>query len=253
MRAILAAALGLVALLPKTAQAADYLYTFTGVVTYANNIDATFVYANEGDPFTFSVLIKDTLSTVTYAYGPDGSSAVGGPDTTPGTFFPIDRIVDVNGANTPGDDFTPLQTGFNTNENYSGSVVKNLGDKSLTIDMNYERFIPSPPGCQERCAGERTTHFLNVQVFSDAFSLPDFRETGSFALNPPSSGYLGDTYSTYLHFGDSYEIAVSNLTVTRLAGAVPETSTWLMMIAGIGFAGAALRRRPSPRPAYSRA
>ncbi len=41
-------------------------------------------------------------------------------------------------------------------------------------------------------------------------------------------------------FGD---YSIDNLVVNAVTGAVPEASTWMMMIAGLGIAGAAMRRR----------
>lgn len=248
MRAYLAAVFALVAIEPSAAYATSFLYTFTGVVTYANNYDATYTYANEGDLIAFSLRVQDNLNTAAYDFGPSGSSAIGGPDHAPGTLLPVDRKVTIDPSLGYAGDFTPLETGFKPEDNYSASVLKDAATKSLALTMDFERYISSEPNCQERCSGTRITHTASANVFSDAFGSPDFRELGSFDLRPGSSGTLGDSYSTYLSYGDYYEISLSKLTVTQLPDAVPETARWLMMIVGLGLTGVALRRRKVMMP-----
>jgi hypothetical protein len=232
----------MIAAQPTAAFATSYLYSFTGVVTYANNFDATYIYANEGDTIAFSLRVQDNLQTAAYTYGPSASSAIGGPDYAPGTLLPVDRKVTVDPDHGWSGDFTPLESGFKIGDNYSASVVKDASTKSLTLAMNFEQYIPPDAYCQERCSGTRTTHTATAQVFSDAFDSADFRELGSFDLKPGSTGTLGDSFSTYLSFGDFYEVSLSKLTVTQLPDAVPEPGTWIMMIAGLGMIGGTLRR-----------
>jgi hypothetical protein len=251
MRAFFVAALGLAAVQPSSAFATSFLYTFSGVVTYASNYDATYIYANEGDPIAFSLRVQDNLPTATYSYAPTGSSAIGGPDYASGTLLPVDRKVTVDPNLGYAGDFTPLESGFKPEDNYSASVVKDAGAKSLALAMYFEQDTPPYEGCQERCSGTRTTHSATANVFSDAFASPDYRELGTFDLKPGSAGTLADGFSTYLSFGDFYEVSLSKLTVTQLPDAVPEAGTWVMMIAGLGFAGAALRRRPSVRTTFA--
>lgn len=247
MRAILAAAIGLVGMQPGAAPAADFLYTFTGVVTYANNADAPGIYASEGDPIAFSLRVRDDFASVAYLYGPNGSSASGGPDHAPGTLFPVDRTVQIDPSLGYAVEHVPLESGYDPADNHSAAVVKNAAAKSLTIDMRFENFTPPDDGCTERCSGTYIARTASARVFSDAFASPDFRETGSFALSPGSVGSLGDTFATFIPYSDFYELALTQLTVAQLPAAVPEAGTWLMMIAGIGVAGAALRRRPAVR------
>lgn len=243
MRSYFALALGFAALQPSAAGATSYLYAFTGVVTYASNADATWIYADEGDSVMFSLRVQDNLGTAAYTYGSTTSSAIGGPDYTPGTLLPVDRKVIVDPDHGHTGDFTPLESGFSIADNYSASVSKDATAQSLTLAMNFEQEIPPDPYCQERCTGSRTTHTATAQVYSDAFTSPDFRELGSFDLKAGSVGTLGDSFSTFLSFGDFYEVSLSKLTVTQLPDAVPETATWMMMIAGIGLIGGTLRRR----------
>lgn len=250
MRNIIATILGLVLAQPDAACATSFLYTFSGTVSYANNADATDIYANLGDPITYSLVVRDSLKTATYTYGPTSSSALGGPDYQAGTLFPVDRRVTIDPSLGYATDFTPLETGFRTDENYSAAIRKDGAAKSLSLEMYFARSIPPEPNCQERCSGTRITHSASAMVFSPAFTSSDFRELGSFDLTG-STGTLADTYSTYLHFGDFYEISLTKLTIARLPDAVPEPSTWMMMIAGLGIIGAASRRRPHVRARIS--
>lgn len=50
----------------------------------------------------------------------------------------------------------------------------------------------------------------------------------------------------YVYGFTVFDVAGDNFSVTPLAGAVPEPASWAMMIAGIGLAGGALRRRRAP-------
>lgn len=75
---------------------------------------------------------------------------------------------------------------------------------------------------------------------------------GGHAAIAGSSAYFTD--GIVLRWGpDAYDAGFDNIAfdvrAVGAAGPVPEPSTWLMMIAGFGLAGAALRRRPATRPA----
>ena len=59
-----------------------------------------------------------------------------------------------------------------------------------------------------------------------------------------TASFTPGTYSAYSE-GDLGGTAPFLINVGPLAGAVPEPATWLMMICGFSFAGAALRRRKS--------
>lgn len=68
--------------------------------------------------------------------------------------------------------------------------------------------------------------------FSDGSGLSLFGE--DFTANPAPGFYLFDAFT----FDGT---AVGGVTLSY--GAIPEASTWAMMILGLGFAGAAMRRR----------
>lgn len=105
-------------------------------------------------------------------------------------------------------------------------------------------------GC---CGTER-----NVNSFTILFSTDDITYTsfGTFSLtNSTMDSFTADTISLtgnarYVRFnvlsnqGDPDYTGLSEVQFNSLiAGAVPESSTWAMMIAGFGLVGAAARRR----------
>ena len=84
-------------------------------------------------------------------------------------------------------------------------------------------------------------------------------DTATLTLTDPGNGYAAwvEVTSTSafssLQFteigGDIYDQYWGN--VLSAASAVPESGTWLMMLAGLGFVGGAMRVRPSARTVHS--
>lgn len=68
-------------------------------------------------------------------------------------------------------------------------------------------------------------------------------------IGPPANRYALHTTAGYdFYYNNEQSLAVGTITST-LASAVPEPSTWAMMVAGLGVLGAVLRRRKMSRPA----
>ena len=86
--------------------------------------------------------------------------------------------------------------------------------------------------------------------------------SGSLATNPGTHNHIDGASAFFtdgirLRWGpNGYDVGMDNIIfeVRSLPGAIPEVSTWAMMIAGFGLAGASLRncRRKSKRVVNSR-
>ena len=142
----------------------------------------------------------------------------------------------------------------------SGELVTNLSN--ITANLNGTPFNGSPgltsfiETCNFGCYGPGGVAsfdvFQNNFVFSDA---PDVSSpsTNFFYMipwynNPPeATQYFGPT--GWIDYYNSSLIA-QNWSLTEVdAGGVPEPGTWALLIAGLGLAGFALRRRAEPAAA----
>lgn len=97
------------------------------------------------------------------------------------------------------------------------------------------------------------TGIAGGSVFSFALGVSGFALRGidtSLALDPANTG----AFVTGLTFdvNGATTIQLTQTPVTEFSAAVPETSTWSMMILGIGLLGAALRKR-THRPSFAAA
>lgn len=61
-------------------------------------------------------------------------------------------------------------------------------------------------------------------------------------------GLGGTGYLTAFSPGQEFGTIDTSQTTVEIPGSVPEPVTWLMLIAGVGMIGAAVRRRPCPLP-----
>jgi hypothetical protein len=88
-----------------------------------------------------------------------------------------------------------------------------------------------------------TTDFFLLFIDAGAFDLaglPSSPSDGVFAYSQVGFPLIGNAY-----MGDTAEPMTLRLTGRTVEGAVPEPSTWALMIGGFGLAGASLRRRRS--------
>jgi len=93
--------------------------------------------------------------------------------------------------------------------------------------------------------------FTSVMINGVEFAIgssgvAEFRFLSDLLLGPGNTNTL--TVSGIAEGDASYS---GTLSFAGVAGIVPEPSTWMMMIMGIGFAGMALRRRQRVRLSYS--
>ena len=119
-------------------------------------------------------------------------------------------------------DFAPALSG---QTDYSGSQA------SLTITIDGQTFTSSPSN-------------LSVVQFESG-TLNDITFAEQIGTSP--NRYDLQTTSKYDFYYNNEGSKASGTITARLASAVPEPMTWLMMIAGFGAIGALLRRRATSR------
>ena len=142
-----------------------------------------------------------------------------------------------------------------TTDDTIGSLTSaNLVDWTLFIGTGADQYLSLTPGDSQFFAGGQslvaspanlTFDFSNPDASYFGFSLIAAPDAAICVVSGPASCY-GETNGVYVGVGENY-VFVPQTGVqfigTAAAGAVPETATWGMMIAGFGMIGAAARRR----------
>jgi PEP-CTERM motif len=203
-----ACAFALLAAVPAPAAAATMIATFTGTAIGVSNFDHAFGNSNFilFAPATATFTYDPTLEAVHHGLG--GSFVTGG--STLGDVSPIlSASLTINGHTLT----------FNTGQ--LGTVT--LGANSFDISSLY-----AIPGL-----GEEINAGLLSAGIPNSFTSP-FSTTG---LGGGSFGYGS------LRSGTDGALLFSELSVTGLSSAVPEPSTWAMLLLGFGGIGFVLRRR----------
>lgn len=119
-----------------------------------------------------------------------------------------------------------LQTGMPFNSWYGTSVA------GLT-EADFLFFDPANPNASRTLTG---LDFAGGAI-TFGFELVHFRVTATGNTNP------ADTITSYF-WADNFELSVNTLDPTGdPAGAIPEPTTWAMLILGFGLSGAVVRRR----------
>lgn len=241
------------------AQAAQFLYAISGTVFGEElTFDEYHIFdPQQGDAFVAKFLVDDASPLALYAAGPTGSSARGGGAIQLGTRTPVTSWLTIRG-NTYGIRTGDLHSYSTIDPNTgdpigptdvieeSGLIDKDATAHRLTLSSSYfdshSCCFPHPGDSYD--AGES----LDFNLGSGAFSDPEYRQTGTFSLDPGSSGYFGKSSSFAGNPGAFTQILLlaTSLTVTQVS-AVPETGAWLMMILGISAIGLVARARAGQR------
>lgn len=106
--------------------------------------------------------------------------------------------------------------------------------------------------------GGMTTLSINVHSVTGSLFAPDKSFESSFLLNAPTSFDLPNLGRPFYHFGSiggredgqaylGLSLVSESVTVSLVSSAVPEASTWMLLITGFGFVGGALRTRSHRR------
>ena len=123
----------------------------------------------------------------------------------------------------------------NTTETVQSLVLTLAGVIDLSA-VSDEGFALAGAAYRVRGAGDGgDLSFADALSFSGGFRSRTFEGLQEVAITP------GGTYRLYL-----------DRAATRAVAVVPEPSTWALMIAGFGLAGASLRRRAGPAPVHVR-
>lgn len=218
--ALVVAALSLVCAM-SPASAAEYLITYTGTV--ASGTDGAGLFGGSGADLTGQSLVARFTLT----------------DSTPGAIATDDGIVAETRGWAPSSPLKATLTiggvgSYSFGDDYGTTThVNGLGVPSYGFDQIYHYTSTD-------------LDYLNAYVVS---YVNDFVATSSntailyYDVQPTDTSF-GTFYLFREGVGDSYgQFIVSNVTIAEAAEAVPEPATWVMMIAGFGFVGAAARRQ----------
>lgn len=226
-----------------------------------------------GDPFTASFAINDNDPQASYSYNGvfvgngnpfhpsyrlipgsevnSGSNceASSGDCTVPGKLAGSGKVEVGKASVAFGSSFPDLALSPSTNrvlKSYGLEVRKlhpgpnPFGDENtLYLHVGYSIFADS-------LTNGALLAELNFHIHSPFFTSTDWREPLSIDLAPGSSSGEADRSHDMIGDGPSttVEFIPEHLTVsTTPDGAVPEPSTWLLYMAGLGFTGMMLRRR----------
>ena len=240
------------------AQAAQFLYTITGVTT-DNVLGGIYGFSDPtlpvGVDFKVTYLVDDALPTAAYDYGVQQSYAKGG-----GLFVGGGSRPPVSGTLQIGSSsYTVRQGDFFQNYVFDpvygdasgqfireldlGNVTKNITNGTLNFDTQFSR--------EEVCCGmfgyDSTVYTDNLVFYlnSPEFASLDFRETGTFDLGVNSIGsFLTGSISQSRNGAPFVLYDAVGLTATQLkVAAVPGPASWAIMIGGIGMIGGMMRRR----------
>lgn len=164
-----------------------------------------------------SIVNAAPASATAYPVGSPNFTATPGPN---GTFSGALRVSGI-AAGTFTDTFTFT---LPTNGIGSGSVTTSATGFGNATDLDF------------------TSVTINGTAASLMFTDPTRLGESAFAFNVPITGGILNTLSvSYVSRGaGSYG---GNLSFTPLTAAVPETATWLMMLAGFAMIGAGVRYR----------
>jgi hypothetical protein len=159
------------------------------------------------------------------------------------------NVVDLAGQSGPGTLTSKASFSFNSGDivrlSYDAGSAQRDGMNSLFTRLNFSsstKLINLGTGLSG----------FNDSVWIPAIELPSFTMWSGFSDNAPfitrslffTAGSAGSlTFSIGTRNAEPFGPLIDNVKLDITPSAVPEASTWVMMIAGFGTAGMALRRR----------
>lgn len=138
---------------------------------------------------------------------------------------------------------------FVWSNNGSGSETFNLDTASITADP----YLPDPNDYIEApITGDSeglTAVFFGNGAISGNFGIGNFRTAAPFGVNPAFAGditsgtfFTGTNTNPILQFGPGVVYSVDNGSTLTIS-AVPEPTTWALILLGFGLVGLAIRKR----------
>lgn len=220
-----------VAFCSMPAQAALFVATYSGVVKNGYDVSNVFGGASlDGVAFSARYLIDDATSGASSNYGIYSSSIAGGTG-----FGHADGTSPVSAIYTIGSlTFTSGQGGANVQQS----------NDLWGSDGTYHTALPGMA-----LAGLQINGYNQLQGPS-IVSISDFRTPLEYDVQSGDGSFGGFTIGHFVS-GSFYGLAGGSFSNTHLSigpvasesSAVPEPTSWAMMIAGFGLAGSTLRRQ----------
>lgn len=244
------------------ASATVYTYIVSGMVDAAASEDQQGYFGSlDGAAFTATFTIDDANTRSLYQYGSSSSSARGGGLVQADTLPPVDGQLRIGGVTVPiprgnfhqepyvDPDYGDI-SGERINEADRGTAAKDAAAGTLGLEAGYSysyaQYLSGIFGY-----GMDTSRSLTFSLASTDFTDPDFRQAGSFALSPNSTGAFAAAYSYGGSEGPQVNYSNVYLRPTQLtvSGAVPEPAAWMTFVLGFGVVGFAMRHGAARRNA----
>lgn len=170
------------------------------------------------------------------------------------------NVIDLDGSPGPGEIVMKNAFAFNAGDTVSLSFVLGGSQRVSGTDNFFTRLIFGAPFSQAVSNGVGTGVF-SVLTGVNGFFAPTATFNRTIASTTPFgtssfSFVAGNAGSIRLAFGstskDNIGPLLDNVSLGVTPSAVPEPATWLMMLAGFGIVGSAMRRRRPARtlPAF---
>jgi PEP-CTERM motif len=250
------AALAIAAFSSSQALATTYIVTYTGTVA-TSTVDSGGFFGSvntslAGLDFVATYTADDTTVGARYTSDPEFTTLIGGPGIPdPGPPPPI----------LPGTSISPVGATLTIN-----GITLRIGDINRFIGLVQKRDnIFSGADSLQAQVHERPTvgfgnsRYLQIAVFStinnifttSAFGEPIDRTLAAGDQSNSSFSFVNTDANGFSQGSVSGTFAVSTVKVSTVnAAAVPEPTSWILMLAGFGFIGGSLRQEArKPRAA----
>jgi PEP-CTERM motif len=221
-----------------SATAAEYLITYTGIVR--NSVDWTGVFGGSsnslnGLSYTSVYTLTDPNPGGTIINGGILGQSIGG--SINGRPVPVTATLTINGI---------TQASNGSYNSYAAQIFDPIGNYFATDHLAFEANV-TPQFITQRYIGDQTSSrqsFLSTTDYTSSLNysfLPGENIAVGTFLFAQEDRRGGGIYPVYAS-GQLYANSVTIALFSAGAGAVPEPASWMLMIAGFGLVGGAMRR-----------